>query len=82
VNDPLRILKADHRQVEGLLKSWRTPTKAPERKSIVEELMTKLSAHMDVEESLVYPSVSTKVGSEDEEEAEVEHGLAREGLDS
>jgi hypothetical protein len=43
--------------------------------------MTKLSAHMDMEESLVYPSVSTKVGSADEEEAEVEVGRAREGLD-
>src|SRR3954451_16909090 len=40
----------------------------------------KLTAHMDMEESLVYPVLKDKVGAEDEEEAEVEHGLAREGL--
>ena len=41
----------------------------------------KLTAHMDLEESIVYPSVREAVGQEDEEEAEVEHRLAREGLD-
>jgi hemerythrin-like domain-containing protein len=35
---------------------------------------------MEAEESIVYPPIRTQVGEEDEEEAEIEHGLAREGL--
>ena len=48
---------------------------------MVDELVMKLRAHMDAEESIVYPPVKAEVGVEDEEEAEIEHGLAREGLE-
>jgi iron-sulfur cluster repair protein YtfE (RIC family) len=81
VNDPMRILKADHREVEKLLDKLVDTEEGAERERMVEELVTKLSAHMDAEESIVYPPVKTAVGAEDEEEAEVEHGLAREGLE-
>jgi hemerythrin-like domain-containing protein len=36
---------------------------------------------MQIEESLVYPLVAARVGPEESEEAETEHGLAREGLE-
>ena len=81
VNDPMRILKADHREVEKLLDKLVDSEEGPEREQMVEELVTKLSAHMDAEESIVYPPIKTTVGEEDEEEAEVEHRLARDGLD-
>ena len=48
---------------------------------MVDELVFKLTAHMEAEESIVYPPVKREVGEEDEEEAEIEHGLAREGLE-
>jgi hemerythrin-like domain-containing protein len=80
-NDPMRILKADHREVEKLLDKLADSEEGAERERMVEELVTKLSAHMEAEESIVYPPVKTEVGEEDEEEAEIEHGLAREGLD-
>jgi hemerythrin superfamily protein len=80
-NDPMRILKADHREVEKLLDRLADSEEGAERQQMVEELVTKLSAHMEAEESIVYPQVRTEVGEEDEEEAEVEHGLAREGLE-
>jgi len=51
-----------------------------EREEMVQELAMKLTAHMEMEESMVYPTVKTSVGEEDEEEAEIEHRLAREGL--
>lgn len=35
---------------------------------------------MQLEETILYPAVKKLVGEEDEEEAEIEHGLAREGL--
>lgn len=80
-NDPMRILKADHREVEKLLDKLAESEEGIEREQMVDELVTKLSAHMDAEESIVYPPVRTEVGIEDEEEAEIEHGLAREGLE-
>ena len=80
-NDPMRILKADHREVEKLLDKLADSEEGAEREQMVEELVTKLSAHMDAEESIVYPPVKAEVGAEDEEEAEIEHGLAREGLE-
>jgi iron-sulfur cluster repair protein YtfE (RIC family) len=81
VNDPMRILKADHREVEKLLDKLADSEEGAEREQMVDELVTKLSAHMQAEESIVYPPVKAEVGEEDEEEAEIEHGLAREGLD-
>lgn len=80
MNDPMRILKADHREVKGLLTKLADTDEGPEREQLANELMTKLSAHMEMEESILYPPVKTNVGEDDEEEAEVEHGLAREGL--
>src|SRR6188768_2513052 len=80
-NDPMQILKADHREVERLLDKLADSEEGAEREQMVAELVTKLSAHMDAEESIVYPPVKTEVGAEDEEEAQIEHGLAREGLE-
>lgn len=80
VNDPMRILKADHREVEQLLDKLAESDEGSEREQMVDELVTKLTAHMEAEETIVYPPVKTEVGAEDEEEAEIEHGLAREGL--
>jgi len=82
MNDPMRILKADHREAEKLLDKLAESEEGAERQQMVDELTMKLTAHMDLEESIVYPSVRETVGEEDEEEAEVEHRLAREGLDT
>jgi len=79
-NDPMRILKADHREVEKLLDKLADSEEGAEREEMVAELTTKLTAHMEAEESIVYPPLKTEVGAEDEEEAQVEHRLAREGL--
>jgi hemerythrin-like domain-containing protein len=80
MNDPMRILKADHREAEKLFDKLAESDEGTTRQQLVEELTTKLTAHMELEETIIYPSVRESVGEEDEEEAEVEHGLAREGL--
>jgi len=77
---PMRILKADHREVEKLLDKLADSEEGTEREEMVAELTTKLTAHMEAEESIVYPPLKTEVGAEDEEEAQVEHRLARDGL--
>ena len=78
--DPARILKADHREVEQLLQKLGKSEEGAQRGAMLDDLETKLSLHMQLEESMVYPLVAQLVGAEDEEEAEVEHGLAREAL--
>lgn len=79
--DPLRILRADHREVEQLLTRLAESEEGAEREQMIEELQTKLTLHMELEEQLLYPLVTDLVGQEDEEEAEIEHTLARDGLE-
>src|SRR4029079_18346844 len=52
----------------------------PGRTNVAPELEAALTLHMQIEEDILYPSVAEFVGEEDEEEAEIEHGLARDGL--
>jgi iron-sulfur cluster repair protein YtfE (RIC family) len=77
----MRILKADHRAVEQLLTKLAETDEGPERQELLDEVRMKLLAHMELEESLLYPVLAQRVGEEDEEEATVEHNLAREGVD-
>ena len=48
--------------------------------STTKKLVDALSLHMKIEESRVYPLVADLVGREEAQEAEIEHGLARDGL--
>lgn len=80
MNDPMTILKADHREAKRLMTTLGETDEGSERDTLTAELDEALSLHMSIEEELVYPLVAKHVGAEDEEEAEIEHGLAREGL--
>ena len=81
MNDPLTILRSDHREVARMLSALADSDEGAERKKMLGELQSALALHMRIEDELVYPLVEEHVGPEDEEEAEVEHGLAREGLE-
>lgn len=80
MNDPMTILKADHRQVRQLLTKLAETDEGAERNELTATLEKALTLHMNLEEGLVYPLVQREVGEEDAEEAEIEHGLARDGL--
>jgi hemerythrin-like domain-containing protein len=80
MNDPMTILKADHREAKQLLQRLAESEEGREREDMANQLATALTLHMDLEERLVYPLVREQIGEEDEEEAEVEHRLARDGL--
>jgi iron-sulfur cluster repair protein YtfE (RIC family) len=72
--DVVAILEADHRAVEQLFKDIQRATGSA-RKALVQRLGKELSLHMAIEESLVYPRVSSfdrEMGAE----AKAEHGLA------
>lgn len=80
MNDPLSILRADHREAKGLLEKLADTDEGAMRERLVAELEAALTLHMSIEEQLLYPLVAEHVGEDDEHEAEVEHGLARDGL--
>jgi iron-sulfur cluster repair protein YtfE (RIC family) len=81
VTDPLRMLRADHREVARILNRLADSDEGTERDELAQDLHMKLTLHMQIEEELVYPLVTDLVGHDDEEEAEIEHTLARDGLD-
>ena len=81
MNNPMTILKSDHREVMKLLVALGESGEGSEREAMVGELQAALALHMQIEEQLVYPLVAEHVGEDDEEEAEIEHTLAREGLE-
>ncbi len=81
MNDPIAMLKADHREVAAMLKTLGESEKpSATRRRTTAKLVAALQLHMQIEESLVYPLVARRVGKEEEEEAEIEHRLARDGL--
>jgi hemerythrin superfamily protein len=80
MNDPVAILKRDHREVAQMLKTLEASKPGARRRQTVDKLVKALELHMEIEERDIYPVVQRVVGEEEAEEAGVEHGLAREGL--
>jgi hypothetical protein len=81
VNDPIALLKKDHREAEVLLKMLAASKPGARRHATVKKLDAALRLHMQIEEDLVYPLVAKLVAEQDAHEAEIEHGLVRESLD-
>ena len=79
--DPMTLLKADHREAKKLLNQLADSDEGAERERMVAELRQALTLHMELEERMIYDLVEREVGPEDREEAEVEHRLARDGLE-
>jgi len=79
VNDPMTMLKKDHRDVERLLERL-GDAEGSERHQLLEVLDRSLQLHMRMEEELLYPLVPQIEDQETEQEAEIEHGLARDGV--
>ena len=80
MNDPIALLKRDHREAEAMLKKLADSKPGATRRNTTEKLVAAMALHMEIEEKLVYPLVKARVGAEEEEEAETEHQLARDGL--
>jgi len=81
VNDPIAILKRDHREAAAMLKTL-SESKKPSatRRKTTEKVTKALTLHMEIEENLLYPIIDARIGHEEEQEAETEHKLARTGL--
>jgi hemerythrin superfamily protein len=77
--DVFSLLENDHRTVESMLEELAESSPGAEREQLVDKLATALQVHMSFEEQAVYPLLAS-LDDEMEQEAEVEHRLAREGL--
>jgi iron-sulfur cluster repair protein YtfE (RIC family) len=77
--DVTRMLEADHRQVEDLFARIEKAQGA-ERQPLIDQLAKALLAHMELEESVVYPAMKPVTGDEAFEEANTEHELGRSTL--
>ena len=80
MNDPVAMLKRDHREVAAMLKTLADSKPGARRQATVKKLSSALQLHMRIEEQDVYPLVAKEVGEEEAEEANIEHGLARDGI--
>jgi len=80
VNDPIALLKKDHREAAAMLKILADGKPGARRRSTTTKLDAALQLHMAIEEDLVYPLVRKLVGKDDAKEAGIEHGLLREML--
>ena len=78
--DPTKLLETDHRQVEDLFDRIEDGGGGRAARSLVDELTTALIAHMELEESVLYPAMVSVTGHEEVDEGENEHVVAREGL--
>jgi hemerythrin superfamily protein len=74
------MLEGDHRQVERLLEQLAKSEPGKERDALVAKLSGAFEVHARFEETEVYPFVAKAMGPEAADEAEVEHGLARDVL--
>ena len=80
MNDPMTILKDDHREARELLERLGESGKGRQRQAMVDKVTKALKLHMQIEEKLVYPLVEREEGAEVRTEADVEHDLARDGV--
>jgi hemerythrin superfamily protein len=76
--DPVELITSDHRRVERLFDEIEA-AQGDQRGPLVDQLVTELAVHMRIEEDHIYPFVQSDIDPEMAEEAETEHGLARDG---
>ena len=77
--DPTKLLEADHRQVEALFEAI-DKASGDDRRPLIDELVTSVRAHMELEEKVLYPAMGPVTGKEAVEEGNTEHELARKSL--
>jgi hemerythrin superfamily protein len=71
-DDAVALLKADHRKVEGLFKTFEQSESADEKKELLRTIIQELTVHSLAEEQLVYPIIEERA-QDKAYEAEEEH---------
>ena len=79
-NDAIKLLEADHRQVEKWFKEFEATNGQKTKAKLAEQICTALKVHTQIEEELFYPASREALSSDQEEmvdEAVVEHASAK-----
>lgn len=72
------LLKADHREAEGLFKTFKSAKSAAEKETLAKKICTALKLHMRIEEEVFYPAFIEATGDKElHSEALVEHHGAK-----
>jgi hemerythrin superfamily protein len=75
--DAVALLKADHRELEGLFAKFESAKGEARKKALVQQICTELSAHAMIEEEILYPACRGEIEDDVLDEAYVEHDGAK-----
>ncbi len=74
----IQLLKADHREVEGLFKAFKSSKSAAEKQGLAKKICEALKIHTRIEEEIFYPAFIEATRNEElHNEALVEHQGAK-----
>src|SRR5690606_21499366 len=76
--EAIKLLRADHRLVNGLFEEYENTTSVKKKRELVAQICTELTVHAQIEEEIFYPAV--KQALKDKElipEATVEHNTLK-----
>lgn len=79
-NDAIKLLEAEHRQVEKWFKEFEATNGEKTKTKLVEQICLALKVHTQIEEEIFYPATRDVFSSDQEEmvdEAVVEHAAAK-----
>ncbi|HEX6866324.1 MAG TPA: hemerythrin domain-containing protein, partial [Caulobacteraceae bacterium] len=76
--DAIKLLKADHREVEGWFSDYEKASGEGEKSRLAEKICLALKVHTRIEEEIFYPAARDELSDEDLlDEAIVEHAAAK-----
>jgi hypothetical protein len=75
--DAIALLKADHRNVEGLFEKFEGTRSDAKKKSLAEQICLELTVHTKIEEDIFYPACKGEIDDDLWHEAYVEHDGAK-----
>jgi hypothetical protein len=75
--DALKLLSADHREVEDLFEQFEKASGDGKKEKLARQICTELKVHAMIEEEIFYPALEGKIDEDDIKEAYVEHDGAK-----
>jgi hypothetical protein len=75
--DAIALLKADHRKVETLFKTFKAARGAEKKQRLVQQICTELTVHTMIEEEIFYPACKGEIEGDLLAEGYVEHDGAK-----
>jgi hypothetical protein len=75
--DAIKLLSADHREVEELFEKFEGASRDGSKQKIARQICTELKIHAQIEEEIFYPALRGKISDDDLDEAIVEHDGAK-----